>query len=399
MTCNAPRSFALLGILFVGCAHKTDHTQPLPNDAYIWQRRWSASLIDALHESSSEICTWRILAAEIDSHGKSLSMAVDREVLRRQGQPVIAVIRINPHAPLPATPELLTLISTWQQAGVPVRGIEIDYDSETSGVARYRDFLHTLRRQLSTGMQLSITALPTWLESPELSSLLSQVDESVLQVHSVMSPRKGLFDPTTADAWIRKWSAKSGTPFRVALPTYWSRVTWNAAGHVVAIESETPRYGTDAVSQELFVDPSAVSSFVAALRKNSPPHLAGLAWFRLPTVDDERSWNTTTWHAVMHGQPVLQALPVVRIKSQITGVIDISLANTTTVASRFPSQISISPSQGCEFADAMSPYSLDRQKDAWRFRLNQQELLHAGQEKLVGWVRCAGQEVQAHASF
>jgi hypothetical protein len=236
------------------------------------------------------------------------------------------------------------------------------------------------------------------MHSPDLPGLLAEVDEAVLQVHSVMSPKKGLFDPATAYKWVQEWSARSAVPFRVALPTYWSRVTWNDAGQVMAIESEVTRNGTDGAGQELFVEPGEVSSFVARLRNNPPRHLKGIAWFRLPSSEDRRAWNAHTWHAVMEGRPLPPTLPTILVKTEYSGVRDVYLENHSDMAGRLPAKVSIS-ARGCEFADAMPPYTLVRQEDSLQFRLKSREVLRAGQEKLVGWVRCAGNELEAHVSF
>jgi hypothetical protein len=392
-----------LAVLLAGCAPVKDRTPPIANDAYIWQRRWNDSVVRALHESASSIRAWRVLAAEVEARGDWLEVGVNRAALRREEKPVIAVIRIN-HDPGGArlgdsmATRAAAVIGGWEKEGVPVRGIEIDYDCGTASLPHYRDFLHLLRRRMGRERSLSVTALPSWMDSPDLPGLLAEVDEAVLQVHSVMSPQKGLFDPATAYEWVREWSTRSAVPFRVALPTYWSRVTWNEGGQVTAIESEVSRHGVDGESQELFVEPGEVSSFVARLRNNPPPNLKGMAWFRLPTGEDQRAWNARTWHAVMEGRLLPPTVPTIHIKAEYSGVRDVYLENHSDVAGRLPREVSVS-ARGCEFADALPPYVLVRRKDSLAFRLRSWEVLRAGQEKLVGWVRCTGKELDAHVSF
>ncbi len=387
-----------LVLVLAGCKPRNDISGPISNDAYIWQRRWNSAVVQAVHESASSIRAWRVLAAEVNAQGEWLQVAVPRESLRAAQKPVIAVVRIHSLSDKVAI-HCGALITQWKLSGIAVSGIEIDYDSGTNELPRYREFLRLLRRQITPQDTLSITALPSWLGSRHLPELLADVDESVLQVHSVMNAREGLFNRKVALEWAQKWSAQTIRPFLIALPTYWSRVSWNEGGRLAAIESETPRFGprfgNDAGSQELFVEPGEVSSLVATLNEDPPPHLKGIAWFRLPTSQDQRAWSAQTWHSVIEGKPLTAARPEVQIRTSSSGVINVYLVNADSSAGRLPHRISIS-AQNCEFADALPPYAMVFQKDGFGFQLAEQDVLRAGQEKLVGWLRCTGKNVEAH---
>jgi hypothetical protein len=65
---------------------------------------------------------------------------------------------------------------------------------------------------------LTVTALPTWLASPQLASLLAVADASTLQVHAVLDPRLGLFDGERARDWMGQYAAQTRRPWHVALP-------------------------------------------------------------------------------------------------------------------------------------------------------------------------------------
>src|ERR1700674_4882585 len=67
----------------------------LPQDAYIWQRKWTPALRVALKQSSDLVRAWRVLAAYSDDGGRLRAVAVDWKVLKSSGRPVIAVVRIN----------------------------------------------------------------------------------------------------------------------------------------------------------------------------------------------------------------------------------------------------------------------------------------------------------------
>ena len=387
-------------LLSTACAHQK---RRLVNDAYIWQRSWNDPLLASLKESAPLIQQWRVLAAEADPGTNLVKISINRRVLQELGKPVVAVIRIDGRIGpdrLDSTLALQSsaLVSEWRKDGVPVRAIEIDYDCATSRLLRYRDFLRLLRARMPKAVKLSITALPSWIAGSHLLDVLAQVDEAVLQVHSVRAPSMGLFDRDSALHWVQAWSAISPVPFRVALPTYWSRVEWNQDGRVVSIESEAKKYGTDPVSRELVVQPFEVSSLVVELRRARFRNLAGIAWFRLPTALDQRAWSSRTWHAVMQGQTLSATLPVVHFQSDHTGVTDVYLFNNTSLDVRLPAQVLLS-SNDCEFADSMPPYNFEQQPSGVRFVLHSEGLLRAGQKRLIGWLRCVPGELHAHVSY
>jgi hypothetical protein len=98
----------------------------------------------------------------------------------------------------------------------------------------------------------------------------------------------------------------------------------------------------------------------------------------------------------MEGRTMTRAVPVVRVKQGAEGLRDVYLQSDRD--GRLPAEILVA-SQGCEFADAMEPYTLDRERERVRFRLRGDDaILRAGQERMVGWVRCTGKELEAHVS-
>lgn len=99
-----------------------------------------------------------------------------------------------------------------------VTDVEIDYDCATSRLADYVVFLRNLRARLAPDLRLSITMLPTWLDSAQLEQALAAVDESVLQVHAVLDPALGLFEAKRARARVRAYGGGAPHGWRVALP-------------------------------------------------------------------------------------------------------------------------------------------------------------------------------------
>jgi|SRR5882724_928699 len=71
-----------------------------------------------------------------------------------------------------------------------VVGLQIDIDVPTRLLGRYRKTLSALRARLKPGVQLSITGLPTWMESTELKSTLAQVDFWIPQFYGAEIPER-----------------------------------------------------------------------------------------------------------------------------------------------------------------------------------------------------------------
>ena len=356
----------------------------LRHQAYIWQRHWTPALHKAITASAPVLDGWRVLAGEWQS-GQIKPIAFDPAPL--QGKPVIAVFRINGHlaldASLPAA--IRQTLDNWRAAGLEPAGVEIDHDCPVSQLAAYHRFLHNLRPAIAP-LPLSITALPAWLGHKELPKLSKTVESVVLQVHAVMNPSRGLFQANQARDWIERWSQSTQTPFHVALPNYGSRVTWNPAGVLTAIESETPRYGHQPgeSTRELYVAPQAVEPLLTWLRRSPPAGFVGIVWFRLPTAEDRRAWSLASWHAVIAGRPLTPQLTTEITVPAGAGARDIWLHNTGTIDAELPAAVDL-PAQPTDLADALNGYTLERRNQALHFRLTQPNLLRAGQRQMIGW--------------
>ena len=74
----------------------------------------------------------------------------------------------------------------WERQGVIVKGIQLDFDSPTSQLLEYGNFLEDLRGQIPTQYHLSITGLGDWAlngESTSLEKMSQAVDEVVFQLY------------------------------------------------------------------------------------------------------------------------------------------------------------------------------------------------------------------------
>ncbi len=82
--------------------------------------------------------------------------------------------------------QVLAQLKRWRDGGVPVVGVQIDFDARTRHLGDYRTFLADLRRRLPAGCRLGITGLLDWSSQGDptaLDGLGQVVDEIVLQTY------------------------------------------------------------------------------------------------------------------------------------------------------------------------------------------------------------------------
>jgi hypothetical protein len=375
-----------LGILLVGC--KQQDAPPLDQQLYIWQRQWTPAHEAALRDSRQDFSTLRVLALQAFPNAGWSRARIDAPLLKADGRPLIAVIRLDGQLKSldqeQVTAQILQVLADWQAQGLTLSGVEIDHDAGNARLPAYAEFLKHLRVALPTDIPLSITALPAWLDSSQLPVLLQTVDSSVLQVHAVSDPRRGLFDSDQASKWAKAWARITDKPFYLALPAYGVALLPDDGGApVVESEVQLERGGE---RQELLADPLQLSQLGQALRADPPAHLAGLIWFRLPLANDRRAWSLTTLRAVARGHQLSSRLGVTL--SEHDGLYDIKLDNPGNLDSAWPARITLK-AQSCEGADALAGYSLQQSPDLLTFTRLRDGRLPAGGQRAIGWARCA----------
>jgi hypothetical protein len=372
--------------LLNGCDQR--EAPPLDQQLYVWQRQWTPSHEAALRDSRADFSTLRVLALQAFPQARWHRALVNPTLLKDDGRPLIAVVRLDGQLKSldqnEVTLQIQQVISDWQKQGLTVAGLEIDHDAGNARLSVYREFLLHLRTVLPASMPLSITALPAWLGSAELPALLSAVDSSVLQVHAVSDPRRGLFEPDQARQWTKAWSRVTEKPFYLALPAYGVALLPNDGGAPV-VESEI-RIERDGKRQELLADPQQLVQLAAQLRNDPPDHLAGLIWFRLPLANDRRAWSLTTLRAVSRGDALHSRLALNFTEHQ--GLYDVSLINQGNLDSAWPERVTLTV-QGCEGADALAGYTLQQSPDLLTFTRLHEGRIAAGGQRAVGWVRCS----------
>lgn len=96
---------------------------------------------------------------------------------------------------LPACSSLLAVFDSrvkhWQRHKVPVRGLQLDFDSPTAKLPEYARFLEDLRAKLPAEYALSVTGLGDWASSgsPEaMKRIAASTDEIVFQLYQGRQP-------------------------------------------------------------------------------------------------------------------------------------------------------------------------------------------------------------------
>ena len=384
--------FAILcSILFASC--QSQAPLALEQQVYIWQRQWTPNHTVALAESRQTFSTLRVLAAQDFPKQGWIHANIDFAALRKDARPVIAVIRLDGqlhqlnHREI--ADHIQQVIQIWQENGINLHGIEIDHDCASQRLAEYAALLLQLKQKLPKPLRLSMTALPAWLDSPELGHVLEIVDQSVLQVHAVQRVQLGLFDEAKAESWVTAYAKRSQHDFYVALPAYSAGLT--ADGRVES-EVRLPNAGS---RQELRVDPQVVAKFIQFVQHQRETKLRGFVWFRLPLADDIRAWSWVTLDAVVK-QHALKSQFDMRLKpsAETAGLYDLVLTNSGNLDANLPNRIDVQ-NHDCVAGDALPPFTLTQQAQQWSFiqsgstTSQNNQRINAAASRSVGWLRCS----------
>lgn len=126
--------------------------------------------------------------------------------------------------------------------GANVRGLQLDIDVPTRLLSGYEKTLVTLRRDLPSGTQLSITGLPTWMESADLDQLLKQVDFWVPQFYGAQIPQRSdqiipISSPETVAHFVRR-ARELNRPFYAGLSAYSVAILYGRSGELVNLRGD-----------------------------------------------------------------------------------------------------------------------------------------------------------------
>jgi hypothetical protein len=123
-----------------------------------------------------------------------------------------------------------------------VVGLQIDIDVPTRLLGRYEKILKALRSKLKPGTQLSITGLPTWMESTELRLTLTAVDFWIPQLYGAEIPdRSDQLVPISSPANIARFVSRArefDKPFYAGLAAYSYTLLYNSAGSLISLRGD-----------------------------------------------------------------------------------------------------------------------------------------------------------------
>ncbi len=123
-----------------------------------------------------------------------------------------------------------------------VVGLQIDVDVPTRLLGRYRKILSALRSRLKPGVQLSITGLPTWMDSAELRATLAQVDFWIPQLYGAEVPeRSDQLIPISAPGNVSRFVSRArdfDKPFYAGLAAYSWSLLYRPNGSLISLRGD-----------------------------------------------------------------------------------------------------------------------------------------------------------------
>jgi hypothetical protein len=380
---------------------------PVPQAAYVWQRAWTDDVRAAIAEPPAGIESFVVLAAEcqhLDGQWQTVRVAVDWRALAKKGLRVGLAIRIGaycgPFEREDATARMIVdlarrVLAEVRSAGIEPTELQIDFDCATARLAGYRIWVEMLQAALTKGPPVTITALPTWLNSSDFEALAHSIDGYVLQVHSFERPRAettlSLCDPAAAQVAVET-AARIRVPFRVALPTYGYTVAFDDAGQFIGLAAEgpSPNWPADANIRTVRADPTAMVSLVRTWTIDRPAAMQGILWYRLPVATDRVNWHAETLAAVAAGQTPRANLQL-SAKRNGNDLVEVFATNTGNADASAPVTFRVKCGDiRCLAADAVGPYEYTRTPDGIRFhRPAANVMLRPLDTLIIGWLRLA----------
>jgi len=121
-------------------------------------------------------------------------------------------------------------------------GIQIDFDVPTRLLKKYERILRLLRAELKPGTKLSITGLPTWMQSRDLASTLNQVDFWVPQFYGADIPERldqiiPISSTNSLESFVNS-ARKLDKPFYAGLAAYGYGLLYNPAGALITLRGD-----------------------------------------------------------------------------------------------------------------------------------------------------------------
>lgn len=126
--------------------------------------------------------------------------------------------------------------------GARVAGLQLDVDVPTRLLDRYGRVLRETRSALPPGVKLSVTGLPTWMESGGLAGVLAEVDFWAPQFYGAEIPATpDRIIPVSSPRDIARDVARArelGEPFYAGLAAYGHAILYDARGRLAELRGD-----------------------------------------------------------------------------------------------------------------------------------------------------------------
>lgn len=126
--------------------------------------------------------------------------------------------------------------------GATVAGVQLDLDAPTRLLPGYAEILRASRRALPSGLELSMTGLPTWLSSPDLAAVVDAVDFWVPQCYGTDVARRAETKvPVATPAEVASAVARAealGRPYYAGLASYGLVARYDARGDLAELRGD-----------------------------------------------------------------------------------------------------------------------------------------------------------------
>jgi len=298
--------FMIMGLSFQASAFGHE------NIIYIWQKSWDENIKESLDGISSLVDHYTILSGDLkytNSSPKINSIPIRWSYMINSNLKVTLAFRMdtassallkddNIYAVVDAAEELLrsAILKAPQNT---VIGIQVDYDCPTSKLGDYIRFIRLFKKRFPK-TPISITALPTWLNSSDFAPLAKETSYFVLQLHSFRVPKSvntasSIFEEDKAKTYLKK-AVNIKHPFYISLPTYGYEVAYTEDGKFLGLRAEGAQHliGEGIKHKIVMTEPEDIVSFLKYTKSEKFKHLKGILWFRLPLKTDEFNWDIST---------------------------------------------------------------------------------------------------------
>jgi hypothetical protein len=126
--------------------------------------------------------------------------------------------------------------------GAHLAGVQLDFDVPTRLLAKYTRILRATRDLLPSDLKLSITGLPTWMESSELDETLSVVDFWIPQCYgATISERLDRVQPISSTKLVAAAVSRArqiNHPFYAGLAAYGYAIQYAADGSLIGLRGD-----------------------------------------------------------------------------------------------------------------------------------------------------------------